>query len=105
MGSGFISGPTGPARMRSGRWLAAAGLESVGQGAWGVTEQGVCYLEIARGQKTKPVLCWNSSTRKTSQMGTVDKPSFNAPPVFSVSRDGRRFLWNQTDHLDADLVL
>jgi hypothetical protein len=57
------------------------------------------------GQKAKPIRCWNASTGKTSQMGIVEKPIFTAPPVFSVSRDGRRFLWNQTDHLDSDLVL
>jgi len=38
-------------------------------------------------------------------MGVVDKPTFAAAPAFSVSRDGKRFLWNQTDHQDADLVL
>ena len=56
-------------------------------------------------EKAKPILCWNSSTRKTSQVGVVDKPIWNIPAAFSVSRDGRRFLWNQTDHRDADLVL
>jgi hypothetical protein len=28
-----------------------------------------------------------------------------ASPGVSLSSDGRRFLWNQTDHQDADLVL
>ena len=50
-------------------------------------------------------LCWNSSTRKTSQVEVVDKPIWSTPPAFSVSRDGRLFLWNQTDHHDSDLVL
>jgi dipeptidyl aminopeptidase/acylaminoacyl peptidase len=86
---------------------AVAGLEAVSQGAWGVTQDGVCYVEIELPgtQKAKPILCWNSSTRKTSQVGVVDKPIWNVPPSFSVSRDGRRFLWNQTDHRDSDLVL
>jgi Tol biopolymer transport system component len=105
------------ARARGGRGLwsmppagggarAVAGLESAAQGSWGVTQEGVCYLDWDRtGPKAKPIRCWNASTGKTSQMGIVEKPIFTAPPVFSVSRDGRRFLWNQTDHLDSDLVL
>ena len=86
---------------------AVAGLESVSQGTWGVTQYGVCYvkIELPGTEKAKPILCWNSSTRKTSQVAVVDKPIWNIPPAFSVSRDGRRFLWNQTDHRDADLVL
>ena len=86
---------------------AVAGLEPVSQGVWGVTQSGVCYVQIERPgmEKAKPILCWNSSTRKTSQVGVVDKPIWNIPAAFSVSRDGRRFLWNQTDHRDADLVL
>jgi len=44
-------------------------------------------------------------THKTSRIGGIAKAIWNAPPVFSVSRDGRHFLWNQTDHQDADLVL
>jgi dipeptidyl aminopeptidase/acylaminoacyl peptidase len=42
---------------------------------------------------------------EATHRGTIDKPSFVAPPSFSVSRDARRFLWNQTDNVDADLVL
>lgn len=38
-------------------------------------------------------------------MAIVDKPALTTPPVLSVSRDGRRFFWNQTDHQDVDLVL
>jgi Tol biopolymer transport system component len=81
---------------------AVPGLESVSQGKWGVTDDGVCYVESVREQ---PMNCWASSTRKSSRIGSIDKPMFNAPPVFSVSRDGKRFLWNQSDHQDADLVL
>jgi hypothetical protein len=86
---------------------AVAGLESVSQGAWGVAQNGVCYVEMgqAGAAKAKPILCWNSSTRKTSQVAVVDKPVWSIPPSFSVSRDGLRFLWNQTDHRDSDLVL
>ena len=51
------------------------------------------------------VWCWNASSGEATHRGTIDKPSFVAPPSFSVSRDARRFLWNQTDNVDADLVL
>jgi hypothetical protein len=86
---------------------AVAGLESVSQGAWGVAQYGVCYVEIELpgAAKAKPILCWNSSTRKTSKVEVVDKPIWSIAPAFSVSRAGRHFLWNQTDHRDADVVL
>ena len=84
---------------------AIAGLEAVPAGRWGVTQDGVCYLDIPAGNQPKPIVCWNSATGKTSRVGVVEKPFFNAPPSFTVSRDGRRFVWNQTDHADADLVL
>jgi len=83
---------------------AVAGLEAVGAGLWGVTQDGVCFVEGGTSS-THPIRCWSSSTRKTSQRGIVDKPMYTAARAFSVSRDGRRFLWNQTDHQDADLVL
>jgi Tol biopolymer transport system component len=85
---------------------AVAGLEQVEGGLWGITADGICYLDQSAGyNKPKPILCWNSSTGKTSRMGMVEKPVWSVPPAFSVSRDGRRFLWNQADHRDSDLVL
>ena len=83
---------------------AVAGLEPVGAGLWGVTQDDVCYVEGGTSS-THPIRCWSSSTRKTSQRGIVDKPMYTTARAFSVSRDGLRFLWNQTDHEDADLVL
>ena len=53
----------------------------------------------------QPILCWNAKTGKSTEMAIVDKPALTTPPVLSVSRDGRRFFWNQTDHQDVDLVL
>jgi Tol biopolymer transport system component len=89
---------------------AVKGLESVWQGRWGVTQDGVCYLPQTAAPvsvtQPVPVVCWNASTgASVTTPGVVDKPSFTAAPGFSVSADGRRILWNQTDHQDSDLVL
>ena len=85
---------------------AVAGLESVWQGRWGMTQNGVCYLPQSRLQAPIPLICWDSRSGKSvTRTAVVDKPTFPASPGFSVSSDGRRFLWNQTDHQDADLVL
>jgi hypothetical protein len=81
---------------------AIPGLESVPPGRWGITDGGVCYIEAPKEQALN---CWSSSTHKSTRIGVIDKPIFNSPRVFSVSRDGKRFLWNQSDHQDADLVL
>jgi Tol biopolymer transport system component len=103
------------ARAESGLWRmtlpdgaarAVPGLESAWQGRWGATQDGICFLPRSESQAPIPVVCWDSSTGKSvTGMGVVDKPTFAAAPAFSVSRDGKRFLWNQTDHQDADLVL
>jgi hypothetical protein len=45
------------------------------------------------------------SALPVTRMGIVDKPTPSASPGFSVSKDGRRFLWSQVDHQDADLML
>jgi hypothetical protein len=89
---------------------AVRGLETAWQGRWGVTQDGVCYLPQASAPAFAtgpvPAVCWNASTgASVTTAGLVDKPSFPAAPGFSVSADGRRFLWNQTDHQDSDLVL
>ena len=69
-------------------------------------QDGVCFLPRSESQAPISVVCWDSSTGKSvTGMGVVDKPTFSAAPAFSVPRDGKRFLWNQTDHQDADLVL
>ena len=98
------------------------GLEQVWQGRWGVTQDGVCYVSLRMPgdgplANVNPgvdlddrrvlahVWCWKASTGEATRKGTIDKPSFVAPPSFSVSRDARRFLWNQTEQVDADLVL
>jgi hypothetical protein len=84
---------------------AVAGLEAVTGGGWGVTGDGVCYLESPGSAKPKPILCWNAASGKTSRMGVVEKPIWTPTQFFAVSRDGRQFLWDQSDHQDADLVL
>jgi len=103
-GSGLWSMPSG-----GGAAQAVPGLESAGFGRWAITQDGVCYLDIpapgSAGQSITRIVCWSSSTGKLSQMGLVDKPIRISIPAFSVSRDGRRFLWHQTDLQDADLML
>ena len=103
-----------PERVSKGLWSmppeggaahAVEGLEGVWQGRWDVTQDGVCYIEQAPQGKERAILCRNSATGKLTKMGVVDKPIFVSPPGLSASRDGRRFLWHQTDHADADLVL
>jgi dipeptidyl aminopeptidase/acylaminoacyl peptidase len=93
------------------------GLESVVGGRWDVTDDGICYLapvgsaepfqsSSSTNQGSDHVLvCWNTRSGKRTEMGAVHKPVWAAGPVFSASRDGRRLLWNQTDHLTQDLVL
>jgi len=114
------------ARTESGLWSLpvgggaaqrVAGLEAAPWGRWDVTADGVCYLRAGRSEApaanrsgaaerlARPIECWNAKTGKTTEMAVVDKPVWTVPPVLSVSRDGRRFYWNQTDHRDADLVL
>ena len=80
------------------------GLEQVWQGRWGVTQDGVCYVASPMAGESH-VWCWKASTGEATRKGTIDKFSFVASPSFSVSRDAQRFLWNQTDNVDADLVL
>ena len=94
-----------------------AGLEAAPGGRWDVTGDGVCYLAAGKAAPTltdrsgvgerlgQPILCWNAKTGTSTEMAIVDKPALTPPPVLSVSRDGRRFFGNQTDHQDADLVL
>ena len=80
------------------------GLEQVWSGRWGVTQDGVCYVASPTAGESH-VWCWKASTGEATRKGTIDKFSFVAAPSFSVSQDARRFLWNQTDNVDADLVL
>jgi serine/threonine protein kinase/Tol biopolymer transport system component len=80
-----------------------AGLESVWPGGWGSTNDGVCFLKPQ--VPDRPILCWNSTTRELYKMGGARKETWTVPPFFSVSRDGRHFLWHQIDRNDADLVL
>ena len=82
------------------------GLEAATSGRWAVTEAGVCYGEMTRPWNNNAILCWNSSTRKSLKMGTMEKPAGSfAPPTFAASRDGKRFLWTQSDQRGSDLVL
>jgi Tol biopolymer transport system component/tRNA A-37 threonylcarbamoyl transferase component Bud32 len=95
-----------------------AGLEAASGGRWDVTTDGVCFLGAGTAASTsadsqssagdrvsQPIRCWNAKTGKSTEMAIVNKPVVATPPVLSVSRDGRRFYWHQTDHRDADLVL
>jgi serine/threonine protein kinase/sugar lactone lactonase YvrE len=95
------------------------GLEAAPPGRWDVTADGVCYLADDKSSAlvftraarpgaervVRPIQCWNANTGKSREMAVVDKPVWTAVPVLSVSRDGTRLYWSQTDYRDADLVL
>ena len=104
--------------LSGGQEQPVLGLEQVSQGRWGVTRDGVCYVSprtprdglldnegVDDPRVLEHVYCWKASSGETTRRGTIDKPVFVASPSFSVSQDARRFLWNQTDNVDADLVL
>ena len=104
-----------PARDTTGLWSMPAaggpaealpGLENATSGRWAVTDAGVCYEEVTRPWNNNAIQCWNSSTRRLSKMGAIEKPPASfGPPTFAASRDGKRFLWTQSDQGDSDLVL
>jgi eukaryotic-like serine/threonine-protein kinase len=75
-------------------------------GFWAVSDKGMYSLDfsVAAGA---PVLIkrWDRVSGRTPQIGTVERAIAHGTPGFSVSRDGRRFLYIRPDRADSDLML
>jgi Tol biopolymer transport system component/predicted Ser/Thr protein kinase len=85
--------------------IRVSGLDTVTGGFWAVASDAIYFLEFDRSAETYLIQAYRLDTGKISKAGRIEKPVWAAPPAFSVSRDGKRLVWHQTDHQDADLVL
>ena len=45
------------------------------------------------------------TTQKVTKVMVIDKPIHPASIGLTASRDGKILIWEQTDHLDSDLML
>jgi len=70
-----------------------------------VSNDAIYFVEFDRQAKGYFIQSYRLDTGKISKLGRIEKPIWSAPPAFSVSRDGQRMVWHQTDHQDADLML
>ena len=81
-------------------------LKSIHLGFWGVTQQGICYLDTS-GREDLPFpfqfLDFSSGKSRTLHMREVE-PMWNYSSV-SVSRDGRWMLFHDRERMQRDLRL
>jgi hypothetical protein len=87
-------------------------IESVRMGYWAVAEKGIWFLDFSArlGQGPVPLKFYSFETHQLTQVGAIavasgigDAPSGDVS--FSITRDGRRAIWRQTDMNLSDLMV
>jgi len=110
----------------TGSKAGAVFLSGVQQSSWAVSEKGIYFIEfdpkgalpwrsggpyIFAGwgadlsKAALPIKFYDFATRKTMQIGTIEKAVERNFGGFSVTRDGRRIAWSQIDHAESDLMM
>jgi Tol biopolymer transport system component len=101
-------------------------LPGVQQSCWAVSNNGIYFIKFEDSSSNPrrgsdpylfaewgsllskvsfPVQLYDFVTRKTVQVGMVERPVHRSHPAFSVTQDGRRIAWSQIDHAESDLMM
>jgi len=83
-------------------------ITSVAHAYWCVTNRGIFFVDFTGpqdGLDPKPVRFFDFTTRRITQVASIEKNLQWGALNFSVTADGRRLLWAQIDHESADIML
>src|SRR5262249_54741597 len=92
---------------------------------WAVAEKGIYFVEFNEEQPafstsswflfsgwvvepvkvSHPIQFYEFESRKTTQIGIIEKELVRVQPGFSVTSDGQRIVWSQIDHAESDLMM
>ena len=71
---------------------------------WAVLDDGIYF--VSRAASGRPALKFFSfATRRVTRLGVLERAPLHGPPGLTVSPDGRRILYAQTDQSISDLML
>ena len=72
-------------------------------GCWGVANDGIYFIEPGETSGAE-IRAFHPGTGRVTTVASIGKPPFS-DSGFAVSRDGKSFLFTQTDHSGSDIML
>jgi dipeptidyl aminopeptidase/acylaminoacyl peptidase len=94
-------------------------LESVRPGYWAVAEKGIYFVEFddrnadayrlgrwfPGSSVSPPIMFYDFRTRKSTQIGAIEREVSRSSGALSVTWDGRYIAWSQIDRAESDLMM